>query len=272
MFKFKKWFGAKTQDSELSKEEAVEVPLLEQEKENSEDRSYELPSINEDQVGISATSVSPADGGLIVGFFVSNGLSQKVKFDSVPLVLIDSEKRVLARQSFDGDSIGEIVSGAAKACVVRFDQSNVYIKDVPLDCQVCFDVPAKPPETVQLHYQFLPENITEDQRQELERALAGLPPIKPGEVNFSPLHAQITSQSDLLATVIIRNATDKIIRLEQIPLAVFDAQHVELARAQFNIENLTIEPFKAITWAFNFGPISQTEALDLSSWYINVVQ
>ncbi|KUO70881.1 MAG: hypothetical protein APF81_08870 [Desulfosporosinus sp. BRH_c37] len=272
MFKFKKWFGAKTKDSELPKEEHVEVTLSEQEEDKPVDPSYELPSINEDQVSISATTVSPADGALIVGFFVSNGLIQKVKFDTVPLVLIDSEKRVLARQSFEGDSIGEIASGSAKACVVRFDQNNVYVKDVPLDCQVCFDVPAKQTEGIRIDYQFLPENISEDQQQELERALAGLPPIKPGEVNFSPLHAQITPQSELLATVIIRNATDKIIRLEQIPLALFDAQHVELTRAQFDIENLTIEPLKAITWAFNFGTISQAEAIDLSSWYINVVQ
>lgn len=272
MSKFKKWFGAKTQDSVVPKEALVEEDLLEQEEDNSVDQSYELPSVNENQVSISATSVSPADGALIVGFFVSNGLSQKVKFDTVPLVLIDSEKRVLARQSFDGDRIGEIAGGSAKACVVRFEQSNIYIKDVPTDCQVCFDVPDKQPEPIQIHYQALSGTISEEERQKLERMLAELPPMKAGEVNFSPLHAQITSQSDLLTTVIIRNATDKVINLEQIPLAVFDAQQVELARAQFDITNLTIEPFKAIIWAFNFGPISQDQAPDLSSWFLNVVQ
>lgn len=267
---FKKWFGAKTQDSVLPKEELVEANLVEQE--NTTDQSYELPSINENQVKITTTGVSPAEGELLVGFFVSNGLSQKVKFDTVPLVLMDSEKRVLARQLFAGDIIGEIASGSAKACVVRFAQSNVFVEDVPLECQVCFDIPVKQPESIQIRYQSLPDNITEDQQRELDRVLAELPPIKRGEVNVSPLYAQITAQSDLITTVIIRNASDRIINLEQIPLAVFNAQHVELARAQFNIENLSIEPFKALTWAFNFGFIALDESLDLSSWYINVVQ
>ena len=96
--------------------------------------------------------------------------------------------------------------------------------------------------------------------------------MKDGEVNFSPFQAQITNESDLLTTVIIRNSTDKMINVEQIPLAVFDAQREELARGLFDIKDLTIEPFKAILWTFNFGSVLQDKEIDLSSWHINVVQ
>ena len=271
MLKLPKWFKAKTEDPELSQTvEIVEVDLSEQKEQNPEELFYGLPSVQEGQVTIIDTSVSPANGELLVSFFISNGLSQKVKFDDVPLVLIDSEKQVLARQLFEGDRIGEIAGGTAKACVVRFDKSNVYKRDIPENCQICFDFPEENSDTIEILYQFLPENMTEDQRQELERVLAELPPMKLGEVTFSPLNAQITS--DVLITVIIRNATDEALELEQIPLVLYDAHGEELARGLFDTEDLLIEPFKAVLWTFNFGPVSHATVIDLSSWHINIVQ
>jgi len=268
MLSLPKMFRGKKQKCEPSKKDIVEENSLEQ---NLEEQSCELPSVNEGQVAIHSTGVSPADGALLVGFFISNGLSQKVKFDNMPLVLMDSDRRVLARQSFDGETIGEIVGGSEKACVVRFLPDNVYVEDVPAECQVYFDVPAKRPESSEIQYQALPENITENQQQELERILAELPSMKHGEVNFHPFQVQSTEESDLLTTVIIRNYTDKIVNLEQIPLAVFDAQRVELARGLFDIKGLAIQPFKAILWSFNFGRVL-IDSSDLSSWHINVVQ
>lgn len=272
MLNFRKMFRGKKQGSEPSKKQLVEADSLEQKEHKPEEQLPELPSVNEGQVSIHSTGVSPADGALLVGFFVSNGLSQTVKFDNVPLVLMDSDRRVLARQSFDGETIGEIVGGSEKACVVRFLPNNVYVQTVPGECQVCFDVPAQRPQSINIQYQALPETTTEDQREELERKLRELPPMKPGEVNFSPLHAQVTTQGDLLTTVIIRNSTDKIINLEQIPLAVFDAHQEEVARGLFDIKDLTIEPFKAILWTFNFGAVLPDKDIDLSSWHINIVQ
>jgi hypothetical protein len=249
------------------KDEVVEAAPAEP---SSEDHSYDLPVANEGQVTISATGVSPADGALLVGFFISNGLSQKVKFETVPLVLLDSEKRVLARQSFDGESIGEVAGSSSKACVVRFDEDNVFDQDIPEDYQICFDVPVKPIESNQIQYQSLPENISPDQEQKLKSILANLPPMKYGEVNFSPLQAQISAESRLLATVIIRNYSDTKLNIRQIPLVIYDAQKEELARGQFNIEDLSVEPFKALPWTFDFGPILQDKEVDLSRWYINL--
>lgn len=268
MLKFSKWFKGKKQDSELLKKEEIgEVDLVDEE---AADLLYGLPPVHDGQVTINDTGVSPADGGLLVSFFVSNGLSQNVKFENIPLVLVDSEKRVLARQLFDGDSIGEIASGTAKACVVRFDENNVYESDIEEECQVCFDVPSTRFDISQIRFQTLPENLTESQRQKLERILAELSPMKPGEMNISPLQAQITSNRDLVTTVIIRSSSDKELNLERIALAVFDANRQEIARSIFNITNLIIEPYKAILWTFNFGSVGQDNDINLSSWYINL--
>lgn len=268
MLKFPKLFSSKKKALELAKANVVEAKLLEQ---NSEERLDKLPAVNEGQVTIQFTGVSPANGSLLVGFFVSNGLSKKVKFDKLPLVLLDSNKQVLARQSFDGETIGEISGGSEKACVVRFLPANVFVQDVPTECKVCFDipVPAEPLQGNKIQYQTLPENTTPSQHQEMNRILAGLPPMKEKEVNFSPFAAQITTQSDLLATVIIRNNSDKIIEFKQMSLIVYDAHREELTRGLFEIAGLTVQPFKALLWTFNFGPVLDRE-IDLSRWYINV--
>ena len=266
---FPKIFRRKKQASKPLEKNIVEATPVEQ---NSIEPLDKLPSVKEGQVTIQFTSASPANGALLVGFFVSNGLSQNVKFEKMPLVLMDSTGRVLARQSFDGETVGEIAGGSERACVVRFLPDNVYVQEVPVVCQVCFDVPSKRPESFEIQYQALPENITENQQQELERILAELPPMKHGEVNFSPLNAQMTTQSDLLITVIIRNYTDEMVNLEHMPLVVFDAHKEELARGLFEIQGLTVEAFKALVWTFDFGPIVQDKDIDLSSWSINVVQ
>ncbi|HZK84313.1 MAG TPA: SLAP domain-containing protein [Desulfosporosinus sp.] len=271
MWDFTKFKGNK-QDFELSEKAIVEANPLGQNEHNSEEQLDELLSVNEGQVTIHFTSAMAVDGALLVGFFVSNGLSHKLKFDDIPLVLMDSDRRVLARQTFDGETIGEIVGGSTKACVVNFLPSNVFVQDIPEACQVCFEVPAKPTQSVQIRYQEFPKNTDENQQLELGRILRELPPIKLGEINFSPLHAQLTSQNELLTTVIIRNSTDEKVRLEQMPIAVFDAQNAELARGLFTIEDLILEPFRAIVWAFNFGSIISDKDIDISTWNIKVIQ
>jgi len=271
MLNFSKIFkGKKKQAIQHSKKDIVEATPLEQ---NSVEQIAEIPSVIEGQVTIQFTGASPVNGALLVGFFVCNGLSQNVKFEKVPLVLIDSNKRVLARQSFDGETIGEIIGGTERACVVRFLPANVYVEDIPVECQVCFDMPPERPQNneLQIQYQALPESTTENQQQELERILAELPPMQPGEVNFSSLNAQINTQSDLLTTVIIRNYTDEIVNLEHMQLIAYDAHEEELARGVFDIEGFIIQPSKALLWTFNFGPVLNRE-IDLSSWYINVVK
>ena len=266
MLKFPGFFRSKKQEHEPSKEEILEANPLEK---RSEEQSKD-PLVKEGQVTIQFTSASAANGGLLVGFFVSNGHSKKVKFDKVPLLLIDSDKRVLARQSFDGEIIGEIASGSSKACVARFSRDNVYVQDIPEQCQVRFDVPSKQPQHIQIQYQALPEDTTENQQQELERILAELPPMKRGQVSFSPLHAKITEQNELMTTVIVRNATDKKIKLGQIPMIVFDANQEERARGEFDIKDLTIEPSKAILLPLSFGPVSQVREIDLSNWSFKI--
>lgn len=262
---FPKIFKGKESASELGEKDSAQVEL-----------NNAMPSSTEGRVNIQFTSISPAGGAFLVGFFITNGYSQKVKFGKVPLVLLDSEKRVLAQQTFDGKVIGEVSGGSSKACVVRFLRDNVYTHKIPEDCQLCFDVRPKNSPKIsvkrKIQYQNLPEKLTAEQKQELEQTLAKLPPIEKGEANFSPLYAAITPEDNLLATVIIRNATDMPLSLEQIPLALLDANDTEVARGVFDIKTLAIEPYKAILWTFNFEAISRDKnTIDLSSWHINVL-
>ena len=85
MIKFPKFISSNKKESEHLKEDIVEENPLE---ESSEEEFDELTAVNEGQVTIHFNSVSPVNGALLVGFFVSNGLSRKVKFKKWPLLLI----------------------------------------------------------------------------------------------------------------------------------------------------------------------------------------
>ncbi|SDI06123.1 SLAP domain-containing protein [Desulfosporosinus hippei] len=254
-------------DSEYLSKDIVEANLLNQSsKEQLDER--QLPPLTEGRVAIHFTSATPDGGALIVGFYISNGFSKKVKFKNISLVLLDSNKQVLAQQSFRGETIGVVAGRSAKACVVRFEPDNVYVKDVPSECEVCFDVRDKRPKKVKIGYQTLPKNISLDQQQKLEQILAKLPPMKHGEVDFSRLCAKVTAQNELLATVIIRNSMDKPINLEKMPLIILDANQKELARGIFDVKNIIIKPYKAILWTFKFQHIFEDSDVDLSTWHI----
>ena len=138
MLNFTRLFKSKKQDSELMQKDIGEASLLKQNEQNSE--LYDLPPVNKGKVTLHFTGVSPAEEGLLVGFFISNGLKKKIECVNVSLVLTDLEKRVLARQSFAGETIGEVVGGSTKACVARFLPKNIYVQNIPTECQVCFEV------------------------------------------------------------------------------------------------------------------------------------
>ncbi|SDG42061.1 SLAP domain-containing protein [Desulfosporosinus hippei] len=136
MFNFPKILKNRKQESENWEQDIVAENLLEQ---NDTEEHLDELRVDEGKVTIQFTGASPANGDLLVGFFISNGLKKNIKCINASLVLIDSDRRVLARQTFDGATIGEIVGGSAKACVARFLSNNIYVKDIPADCQVCFD-------------------------------------------------------------------------------------------------------------------------------------
>lgn len=267
---FPKIFKGKELDVEFTENDIVEASPLDENSEGQNDQ--ELPSVTEGRVTIHFSNVSSDAGGLMMGFFIGNGYRQKAKFKKIPLVLLDSERKILARQTFGGETIGTVAGGTMKACVVRFHPENVYSENIPEDCQVRFDLQANRPQSIEIKYQNLPDNISLNQKQELERILKTLPPIKHGEADFSPLCAKLAKENNILATVIIRNTTNKPIVLEEIPLAFVDANQEELARGIFDVKTITIEPFKAILWTFNFDLVKQGSNIDLSTWQIKVLE
>ncbi|EGW39899.1 SLAP domain-containing protein [Desulfosporosinus sp. OT] len=134
-----KKLGSRKQDSELSYKNTVEAKAAVVEQ-DSEKQLDEMLNIKEDKIIIQFTGASPASEGLLVGFFISNGFSRKITCTNVSLILMDSNKRVLARQTFDGDTIGEVNSRSEKACVARFLPKNVFVSKLPSDSQLCFDL------------------------------------------------------------------------------------------------------------------------------------
>lgn len=264
ILKFPKLFKGKNSDADYSREELVEANVLEETNEGENEPS-------EGRVSVHFTNASLDRGELLVGFFIENGFKQRVKFHKLPLVLLDSERRILAQQVFEGTTVGVIKGGTSKACVVRFLRPNVYTEELPDNLKICFDVRSlHPEEKVQgIDFQTLPQGVPVNLEQGLKEILAGLPPIKQGEVNFAPLCAKLTEKQELLATVIIRNGTDNPVVLEKLPLTFFDARQKEVARGVFDVNNITIESHKAVLWTFTFKSVVLEKDADLSSWYVS---
>lgn len=264
--------GNKPDDKSIAKVSVKETPSTQTGPKSEKPVYQDMPQIQEGKVSFHSLRLLPTDDGLMVSFFVSNGLDKKVSFEIFPLTLLDVNSRVLARQMFDPDVVGDVSPGTDKPCVVKFLPENIFVHDYPAQCRLVLGLMPEPAPVPKIQFQSLPENTTETQRQELEQLLDSLPPMNNGELNISRLQAVISSKGELLATLILRSTSDREISLQQIALAVFDGKQQELARGRFTIEDLVIQPYKAVLWTFNFGVLAQGTEVDLTDWHVDFVE
>lgn len=264
--------GNKPDDKSTAKVSVKETPSTQTGPKSEEPVYQDMPQIQEGKVSFHSLRLLPANDGLMVSFFVSNGLDKKINFENFPLTLLNANSRVLARQMFDPDVVGDVSPGTDKPCVVKFLLENTFVHDYPEQCRLVLGLIPDPAPVPKIQFQSLPEDTTETKRKELEQILDSLPPMNDGELNISRLQAVITSEGELHTTLILRSTSDRELSLQQIALAVFDGKQQELARGRFTIEDLIIQPYKAVLWTFNFGVLAQGTEVDLTGWHVDFIE
>lgn len=229
-----------------------------------------LPPVKMGDITINGIYAYKDEEELEVAFYIRSGLPRPVKFDEVPLIIVNSKKEVLARQVFNLQEVGQIPPHSARPWQIRFAKENVFADDVPIDdWKIAFDM--KPQKDIKFTYDYLSENFTESERSFLEQFLNNLPPINPGELSFSPLQARLTEERNLVTTLVMRNSGAKSVQLSGIQLIIKDAKENEVAEGTFEINGLSVNPYKAVLWSVNFpSEAVKKEEIDLTTWSVIV--
>ncbi|QED49637.1 accessory Sec system S-layer assembly protein [Cytobacillus dafuensis] len=235
-----------------------------------------LPLLQPNQLSVSLINLYEYDEGFVVTAFLSSSLPQAITFEVIDLVLVNENNEPLARKSFEMDLFGELPSNTSRPWRFLFENDNKLVEELPKKgWKLVFELKNKSADDalpLDLEDSWK-EAFSEEQLTKLENIVKNLPPIREGEVNFMGLEANFISGKGLAATLLIRNASNRSIFIENLPLVFEDASQEVIAQAGFQLNNLEVKSRTCKPWTFVFPESSVTkEHLDLSKWRAYVPQ
>lgn len=230
----------------------------------------QLPLLKPNQISITGIKLLEYQDGFVVVAFLRNTLEQAIRFDAVDLLLLDETGQAIAKKKFELDTMEELAPLTCRPWRFLFSNEDKLVEKFPEDgWTIAFELKQpKEEHKLQLHESW--ENqISPLHREHLEQLVSTLPPLQDGEVNFLGLECKFTSEDSLAVTVLIRNGSDKSIKLEQLPLIVEDAMGDIVCQGGFKLDEFIVQANSSKPWTFVFpNNLITKPSPDLSKWKV----
>ncbi|CDI48580.1 SLAP domain-containing protein [Clostridium tetani] len=257
-------------DVELYLDEDSQRKISDVQKEYLEEELREvIPNIKEGQINIVGIYAFDQGDKVEVKAYLANGLSKKINFEDVPIYIINSKEEKLAYQVFDLSGEGDIPSGKAIPVKLNFNKENMLVDKIPQDdWKVVFggnDV--KGVRYVNIELESIPEGIEESEVKVFKEFLESLPKLERGQGSISVFTITQYENGDLLMTLLVRNATDEAVTMTKMPITLKTEEGETILSGVFDIENFTINPYKArvLSLIFRKEVVNIEEDFDLST-------
>lgn len=213
----------------------------------------QLPSLKPNQISISGIRLTRFEEDVIVDAFIRNTLDRAVRFEMVDLILIDENGQPLAKKAFDLSEMGEIPALSCVPWRFFFEDEDYVAESIPDGgWKIAFELKRQATEHALDLAPSWDEQLSDKQREHLEKVVAGLPKLKEDEVNFMGLEAAMQEAGTLAVTVLIRNGSKKSIKIEQLPLVVEDADGDQVCQGGFALQDFEVKANTTKPWTFIF--------------------
>lgn len=231
-----------------------------------------IPKIKKGVINISGVYVFENDENYEVKVYITNGLERPVKFEKVPLYMINSNGDKLAYQEFDLSHMEEIPPYSARPCKLEFRKENLFVDAISSeDWQIVFG--GQNPEAVQyvdVELESIPEEMSLKEINTFNEFLKGLPGIERGQVSISVFTMTQYKNNNILMTLVIRNTTQDAIEIKTLPISVYTKDDKKVLSGVFEINDFKVNSCKARILSLVFpSEIVLDEDFDLSSCKIN---
>ena len=237
--------------------------------------SNELEPLKPNQISLSGIDidVEPANGSWLVKAFFRSSLDQQIEVGTVELLLLDENEKMLASSEFNLAELGDIPARSARPWIFEFTKDNTFAEEPPAEgWKLAFNVQSMVPHKLELEKAW-EEGLTDVQKEGLEKLVAGLPKLKPREVNISGFQVKPEEDGSIAASVFIRNGHSKEINIEQLPLELIDGEGDLVASGSFALNQFSVKANTTKPWTFIYPKeLVQKESPDLSRWTIRVPQ
>lgn len=235
----------------------------------------QLEPLKENQISIAGIKLEEFDELIYVTALIRNTLSKGIKFEMLDLLILDEDKKVVAKETFDMEEFGEMPALSCRPWSFVFQksdwQNDPNQEPTSLEnWQIAFELKKKPSETHQLQLEpSWEENLSQERKEHLKQLVEKMPPLKQNEVNIMGLEAKMNEENNLVVTLLIRNGSLKNINLEQLPLIVEDASKEVIAKGVFTLNNLEVQANTSKPWTFIFpSELISNHKPDLSTWKV----
>jgi len=254
----------------LSLLEHDENVMSDVQKEILEEEIAELDPIKEDQINVSGIYAYNSGDKLEVKVYIRNGLSKSVRLEYVPFVISNFKGETLAYQIFNLESLGEIPSHSARPVKLYFEKKNVYVDTISMDdWNVGFDTRINVKRRVRAEYENLPKDINVEEKIIFDNFLKELPELNEGEFTVSTFSIGVQKNGNILITLVMRNGTNKPIKLDKIPMSVKDANGNVVKSNLFELNDFEVSPFRARVCNFAFPTgLSLEQDVALENWTV----
>jgi SLAP domain-containing protein len=220
-------------------------------KEFLSDEVAQLPPIEDGQVSINGIYTFDMGDKIEVSVYLRNGLTNKINFHKVPLVIINQKGDVLAKQTMDMHDFGLLPALSARPYKVYFDKANVFVDTIPMDdWKIQFEKSINAINTVKVELEDMPEGIDNELKSNFTKFLNKLPLIRSGDVNIEVFKTLRCMDNSISIVFLILNGSDKIVKLERLPILIKDEKGEVVAKGIYDIENVSVNAHKAKIYDF----------------------
>lgn len=254
----------------LSLLEYDENVMSDVQKEILEEEIAELEPIKENQINVSGVYAYDLGDKVEVKIYIRNGLSKNVSLEYVPFVITNSKGETLAYQIFNLESLGELPPHSARPVKLYFEKKNVRVENIPMDdWKVGFDTRIDVKRRVRVEYENLPRDIEVEEKIVFDKFLKELPELNEGEFSVSTFSVGVQRNGNILVTLVMRNGTNKPIKLDKIPMTVKDANGTVVKSNLFELTDFEVSPLRARVCNFAFPTgLTLEQDVALENWSV----
>lgn len=231
----------------------------------------QLPSLKPNQISLSGIRLIRFEEDVIVEAFIRNTLSRPVRFEMLDLVLLSEDGQILAKGSFDLSDMGELPALSAMPWRFYFEEEELLTENtnIPDDgWKIAFELKSSQEHQLDLAPNW-DKQLSQAQKEQLKKLVAGLPKLNKDEVNFMGLEAKMKEDGSFAVTVLIRNGSTKSMKIEQLPLIVEDGDGEQVCQGGFTLNDFEVKANTTKPWTFIFPKgLIKKENPNLSKWKV----
>lgn len=223
----------------------------------------ELPPVVRDEVGIFPFFTNVLNTGFLVMTFVRNATHQDIMLNKLPLALVTSDGKVVARKSFEMLTMGGLQDMSASPCEFLFTWEDFLF--MPEDDTQLFMVYDKERlDQYKMEEKLVEKHngLTDEEEESYIQKVKDLFPIRDGQVELTAIDLVQVPDGGLKVIVAFMNGLDKRVEFTEVPVYIRDEIGRDVARMHFGLHSLYIKPKTQRVWGF-YIPASSLEGKDL---------